>query len=114
MDHRFLPVTRAELPTEFCDAERNVVPDDCVRRLGLPAGSEVVPRVAIELPDFKLCREWMTWYTSKPVTKDTVCVTITSLPEWENRTGVASTILKKLWDEGKPGISPIMAYMEKE
>ena len=113
MDHRFLPVTRDEVPTEFCDAERNVVPDDCVRRLGLPAGSEVVPRVAIELPDFILCHEWMEWYTSQPVTKDTVCVTITSLDEWKNRQDVAAAILRKLWDEGKPEISPILAYMEK-
>ena len=71
-------VTRAEVPQKWWDAERKPVPDSARELLGLPAGTEISARVALELPDYPICRAWMKWYHSQPLTDDVVAVTMTS------------------------------------
>ena len=114
MNCPFREVTRAEVPQKWWDAERKPVPDSARELLGLPAGTEVSARVAIELPDYPICRAWMQWYHAQPLTDDTVPVTMTARDQWTARGDDLKAMFKKLLTEGKPTILPVIVYMAKE
>ena len=109
----FRHVGRSELPQEFHDAAQRPVPDAVRQLLGLPEGTEVQAHVAIELPDYPICRQWVAWYSAQPVTDDTVAVTVSSQEQWADRQGDLKGMLVKLFTEGKPTIIPVICHRKK-
>ena len=101
------PVLAEEVPEAWknAEAEARAMPDfkmaSLRRRLGAEPGVHLSPRVALELPDYPVAREWANWMTTLPAAQQIPFV-ITSQEQWTSRRPELQATLGSLIRQGRP------------
>ena len=69
--------------------------------MGVSQETQVQFRVAVELPDYPLCRAWTEWYETSPSPED-VAVVVTPREAWIERRTLEREMLLSFIKYGKP------------
>ncbi len=103
-------ITKDDIPAEW--RAMQVEQDGMAEAGGVSQDPQLQFHVALEMPDYPLCRAWMEWYASPPFPAD-VAVVVTAREAWSDRKEKERETLRSLIQYGKPAPVWVASWYRK-